>query len=140
MPKTNDFCEDILEYACNGVAPAWAGAGQLFVGWYESAPTTGGSQTDGETAYAGYARVAIDRTPGAKKWTLNKPTRTIVTAIDLFWPFSSSGPHTLKYCGVGTGATGAGRLLFYFSPQADLIINNLGRPELLAGAYSYSEA
>lgn len=81
----------------------------LYVSLHTSSPTVGGSQTTNEAAYGSYARVGVARTAGG--WTVTGSSVSPVANIT--WPTASGGSEVETFFGVGTAASGAGKLLYF---------------------------
>ena len=111
--KTNDAESDFLRYALLGETPAWDGNSNLYVSLHSSNPGEGGSQSTSETSYGGYARQPISRSDG---WNVSGGTASNANIIE--FPTVVSGNQTLRYLGIGTSSSGAGKLLWYgpFTP------------------------
>lgn len=116
MSKGNTFENDWLKLIFNGTAIANiadnAGTGpltSLYVGLHTADPGESGDQTTNETAYTGYARVAVDRTTGG--WTVTANSVSPVSAI-FFAECSASPGAPLTHWAIGTSPTGAGKLLY----------------------------
>lgn len=83
-------------------------AGVFYVSLHTADPGEAGTQSTSETAYTGYARVAVARTAGG--WTVvgNQVSNTAVIA---FGNATASPGAALTHFGVGTDASGAGNLV-----------------------------
>jgi len=124
MSKGNTFETDFLALIFNAtpIDPG-AGAGlaqdnadpatSLYVSLHTGDPGEAGDQSTSETAYTGYARVAVARTAGG--WTVSSPagvgTVNPVANID-FGECSALPGVAITHFGVGTGASGAGYLIY----------------------------
>ena len=119
MSKGNTFEADILalifnataiaNIAQNGVAPLT----DLHVSLHTADPTDAGSQTSSETAYTGYARIAVARTVGG--WTVSGTNPTVVSpAANIDFPECSAVPGAaITHFGIGVSAhPTAGKLLY----------------------------
>lgn len=95
---------------------------QYYISLHTSNPGEGGSQNTGETAYTGYARIAVARTSGG--WTVSGDTATNVADIE-FGLCTASPGSDLTYVGIGTDVSGAGTLLFS-DPLTSSVIMQIG--------------
>jgi hypothetical protein len=95
------------------VQNAGAPATNLYVGLHNGAPGNAGSQTTNETAYTGYARVAVARTSGG--WTVTQGSGTtfssVVNAAAINFGACTAGSDTLTHFSIGLASSGAGTLL-----------------------------
>jgi len=82
--------------------------GALYISLHAADPGEEGAQNTHETDYGNYARVAVPRT--ASGWTIIdnafKNTGTVQ------FPACTAGESTLTHVGIGTAASGAGKLLW----------------------------
>ena len=118
MSKTNTFENDLLLLVFNntditliGDAAGLqnsAGAGSLYVSLHTADPGEAGSQTTNETAYTNYTRVAVARSGSG--WTVSGNQVSNAAAI----AFAACGVTgaTITHFGIGTDASGAGKLLY----------------------------
>src|ERR1700741_2493971 len=114
MSKTNTFENDILSLFFNGDAitglarDAASPLTDLYVSLHTDDPGEGGNQTTNEVTYTSYARVAVARNSGGWVVTGNsvKPNATIT------FPAGTGGSGIATHFGVGTDASGAGKLLY----------------------------
>ena len=112
-------------------------AGSLYVSLHTADPGESGAQNTSEASYTGYARVAVARS--AAGWTVSgnivRPTNEIVFGV----PTGGSG--TFPYWGVGTAASGAGKLLYHppiISPAGGHVLV-LGQAPRMTTATSITE-
>lgn len=114
-----------------GLLPSSA-AGNLYVGLHSSSPGEAGTQSAGETAYAGYARVAVPRSSAG--WTVTGNVASNAAALD--FPASTDGgsPPPATHFSIGTAATGAGMLLFHGPLSPQIPVNAGVTPGFAAGA------
>lgn len=123
--KVTAFEEDMLKLIFQNVAVPNIGdvtglrgstvAGSLYLSLHTASPGSAGDQTTNECTLPGYARMAIARASGAGGFTLTGLSKIAQTDVDPAFAQTTSGEQTLSYMGVGTAASGAGRLL-YFGP------------------------
>ncbi len=102
---------------------ASAAAGSLEVSLHTSDPGEAGDQTTNETAYTGYARVAVGRTGTA--WGVTGGTGSNVAAVT-FPQCTGGSPSTITHFGIGSAHTSTGYLFLsgaISSPVAGLVVN-----------------
>lgn len=92
-----------------GLQPAGA-AGNLYISLHTADPGIAGDQTTSETAYTGYARVAVPRTGAG--WTI--VNGNVVNAAVITFPLCTGGSSTIAFWGIGTDGTLAGKLLYSY--------------------------
>lgn len=116
MSKGDTFENDLLKLIFNATAianiadnAATSPLTQLFVSLHTADPGEAGSQTTSETAYTGYARIAINRTSGGFTVTANSVSP--VANID-FGECTASPGGAITHFAVGTATSGAGKLLY----------------------------
>lgn len=98
----------------------------LYVSLHTADPSEAGSQTTSETAYTGYARIAVARTSGG--WTVTANSVSPVANID-FGECTASPGAALTHFAVGTAASGAGKLLYSgtLSPNITMAVGVIPR-------------
>jgi hypothetical protein len=84
-------------------------AGSLYVSLHTSDPGESGSQTTNETAYTGYARVALARSSGG--FTVTTNSVSLAANVD-FGECTASAGSPITHFGIGTASSGAGKLLY----------------------------
>lgn len=116
MSKGNTFENDWLKLIFNATAianiadnAASSPLTNLQVSLHTADPGETGDQTTNETAYTGYARIAVARTTGG--WTVTNNSVSPVAHID-FGECTASPGATLTHWAVGTAASGAGKMLY----------------------------
>lgn len=116
MSKGNTFENDWLKLVFQATAianladdAASAPLTNLYVSLHTADPGEAGDQTTNETAYTGYARVAVARSAGG--WTVTGHSVSPAAAID-FGACSASPGGAITHFAVGTAASGAGKLLY----------------------------
>jgi hypothetical protein len=114
--KGDTFENDFLKLVFNATAianiadnAASAPLTNLYVSLHTGDPGEAGSQTASETAYTGYARVAVARTSGG--WTVTAASVSPVANID-FGECTASPGGAITYAAVGTDSSGAGKILY----------------------------
>lgn len=81
----------------------------LYVSLHTADPGDAGNQTTNETAYTGYARVAVARSGSG--WTVTGNSVSPAANID-FGECTASPGAAITHFGVGTASSGAGKLLY----------------------------
>lgn len=116
MSKGNTFENDLLKLIFNATTindlaenDTTSPATNLYVSLHTSDPGEAGDQTTNETAYTGYARVAVARTSGG--WTVTANSVSPVANID-FGECTASAGGAITHFAVGTNSSGAGKLLY----------------------------
>lgn len=118
MSKSNVWESGLLHLVFNNDAFADLGdagglrgsatAGSLYISLHSADPTEGGDQTSSEITYGAYARVAVGRTAG--NWNVSNNSVSPVNHIE--FPQCTSGTATVTHVGIGTSASGTGKLLY----------------------------
>jgi len=128
VSKTNAFETDVAALIFQGQAipgladnAAISPLTSLYLSLHTADPGEAGDQTTSEATYGGYARIAVSRSSaGFALFTAASTSSTFGCAVyvrpDLLWPTCVSGSATVTYIGVGTDATGAGKLLYRCQP------------------------
>lgn len=116
MSKGNTFENDWMKLIFNATAianiadnAASSPLTNLYVGLHTADPGEAGDQTTSETAYTGYARVAVARTSGG--WAVTANSVSPVANID-FGECTASPGAALTHFAIGTASSGAGKLLY----------------------------
>jgi hypothetical protein len=124
VSKTNAFETDVAALIFHGTGipgladnAAASPLTNLYLSLHSADPGEAGDQTTSEVAYGGYARLAVSRSSaGFALFTAASTSSSFGCAVyvrpDLLWPTCISGSATVTYIGVGTDATGAGKLLY----------------------------
>jgi len=118
MSKSNSLENDFLLLLFNNTNAALVGdatglrgsvaAGSLFISLHTADPGEAGTQATGEATYGSYARQAIARSVAGFTVVAN----AVSNAAAITFPAASSGSQTITHFGVGTDASGAGKLLY----------------------------
>ena len=82
-------------------------AGNLYVSLHTADPGEAGTQSTSEATYTGYARVAVARSSAG--WTITDANFTNAGTVQ--FPAATGGSSTVTHIGIGTAASGAGKLL-----------------------------
>ncbi len=116
MSKSNALENDILDLLFNATAIAdlaendtSSPATSLYVSLHTADPGEAGDQTTNETAYTPYARISVARTSGG--WVVTGNSISPFANID-FAECTASPGAAITHFGVGTGASGAGYLMY----------------------------
>lgn len=151
MSKSNAWESDLLKLVFQNIDSALIGdatglrgsttAGVLYLSLHTSDPSEGGFQTSNETSYTGYTRVSVVRSPSG--WTVSGTNPTQVTnAAQVNFPQCTDNvgaPHTLTYVGVGTSASGDGKLLYSGSLGSSLAVSQNITPSYAPGTLIITE-
>lgn len=115
MSATNTFENDILGIIFTATAianiaddAASSPLTSLYISLHTSDPGEAGAQNTGEASYTGYARVAVTRDTDG--WTVSNGVATNDAEI-AFGQCSASPGNAITHVGIGTSASGAGKLL-----------------------------
>lgn len=98
----------------------------LYLSLYTSDPGEAGDQTTNECAYTSYARVAVARSSSG--WDVSGAVASL-HALTSF-PQATGGSETATYFGVGTDATGTGKLLVSGAISPSIAISAGVTPQL----------
>lgn len=119
MSKSNSWENDLLLLLFNNTNAANIGdatglrgsttAGSLYVSLHTADPGEAGDQTTNETAYTGYARVALARSSGGFTVTANSVSPA--ANVD-FGECTASAGSPITHFGIGTASSGIGKLLY----------------------------
>ena len=116
MSKGNTFESDLLALIFNATAianiadnAATSPLTNLYVSLHTADPGEAGSLTTSETAYTGYARVAVARTSGG--WTVASGSVSPNANID-FGQCTASPGAAITHAAVGTASSGTGKVLY----------------------------
>jgi hypothetical protein len=115
--KTDVFENDLLKLMFNATAIANVAdnaASSPITTWYLSLHTSdptdaaASGQSTNETTYTGYARIGLARTSGA--WTVTGNSVSPVANVD--FGTCTAGTATITHVGVGSAASGTGKLFY----------------------------
>ena len=145
MSKSNTFENDLLQLIFNNVDIALIGdaagiqnsaaAGSLYVSLHTADPGEAGDQTTNEAAYTSYARVAVARSGAG--WTVSGAAVSNFALVQ--FPQCTGGSETLQYVGIGTDASGAGKLLYSGALASPLSVSSGIQPQFAAGDIDVTE-
>lgn len=114
-------------------------AGDLFVSLHTADPGEAGDQSTSEVAYGSYARVSVSRSGG---WSVSGNVASNVAAVTFPTGTSGTVAQNATHFGVGTSATGAGKLLYkgqITAPVGGLFTGNGIQPVINAAGLTVSE-
>ena len=139
MSKSNTFENDLLLLIFNNTNISLVGdatglrgsaaAGSLYLSLHTADPGEAGDQTTSEIAYTSYARVPVARTTGG--FTVSGNAASLVAAID--FPAGTGGSGTATHVGIGTSASGAGKLLYKGALTPNIVCGAGITPRVNAG-------
>lgn len=100
-------------------------AGSYYVSLHTSSPGEAGTQATNEATYGSYARVSVARS--AAGWTISGNSVSPTNPID--FAESTGGSETITHVGIGTSASGTGKLILYgaISPAIAVTIGIIPR-------------
>lgn len=136
MSKTNTFENELLLHIFNNADITLIGdaagllqsatAGDLYVSLHTADPGEAGDQTTNETAYTGYARIAVPR--NGSNWNVAANVVNPVNDLD-FGECTAAPGAALTHFGVGASSSGAGKLLYKgtLSPNIAMAIGVIPR-------------
>lgn len=143
MPKSTLTCNAVLALIFN--ATTWnliaendstSPATNLYLSLHTADPGVGNDQTTNETAYTNYLRIAVARTTGG--WDVPASGATANAALAQFAQCGVTGA-TLTHVAIGTGASGAGTVLYAGALSSSLAVANGIQPQFAAGALDVTE-
>jgi hypothetical protein len=149
MSKSNTFENELLNLILNnigianigdatGIRPSSAN-GNLYVSLHTADPGEAGTQTTSETAYTGYARVAVARNPSSPEWDVSGDG--VATNINLIaFPACTGGSSTVTHGAIGVSSSGAGKILYKGALAASLAVSSGITPEIDPGDLAVTEA
>ena|SRR5687768_15770341 len=116
MSKSNTFENDLLKLIFNGTPitgladnAATSPLTSLYISLHTADPGETGDQTTSETAYTGYARMALARTAGG--WTVTGNSVSPTAAVE-FGECSAAPGGQITHAAIGTDSTGVGKILY----------------------------
>ena len=110
-----------------------ATAGSLYVSLHTADPGEAGTQSTSETAYTGYARLAVARSGAG--WTVSGNSASNA-AILTFGTCTASPGGNITHFGIGSDASGAGNLFFSGALSAAYTPAVSNAPTVAIGAIS----
>lgn len=138
MSKGNTFENDLLKLIFNATAianiadnAAGSPLTDLYVSLHTADPGEAGSQTTSETAYIGYARVAVARTAGG--WTVTG--NSVSPVADVTFGICTASPGAdITHGAVGTNSSGAGKVLYKGALNVAIVMAVGVTPKVGAGS------
>ena len=119
MSKADGYELDLLKLLFNATAianvadnAATAPLTNLYVSLHTADPGEAGSQLTSETAYTGYARVAVLRTTGGWTCSGTTPAQAVPVANIDFASCTAAPGAAITFFGIGSLATTAGKLFY----------------------------
>lgn len=145
MAKSDTFEQEMLDHIFLNADIALIGdaaglqnsatAGSLYVSLHTADPGEAGNQQTNEATYGAYARVAVARSGSG--WSRTGSTMSNVAQI--LFPEATSGSNTITHFGIGTDASGTGKLLYHGALTASLAVSTGIQPKFEAGELDISE-
>lgn len=133
MSFGNTFENDLLALIFNatGIANIADNAGSspltnLYVSLHTADPGEAGNQETSECAYTSYARVAVARSGSG--WTISG--NAVSPASNIEFPAATGGTETATHVGIGTAASGTGKLLVSGALTPNISISNGTTPRV----------
>lgn len=137
MSATNSFEASVLGliFTASAIANIADNAGSspatnLYISLHTASPGEAGDQTTNETAYTGYARVAVARTTGG--WTVTNGS--CVNDAEIAFSICTAAPGSaITHVGVGLSSSGAGTLLLWAALDSSVTMQVGTTPIFSAG-------
>lgn len=139
MSKSNAWETDLLNMVFNNTPAALIGdatglrgssaAGSLYLSLHTADPGEAGTQSTSEVTYTSYARVAVARTSGGFTISGN----AVSLAANAVFPAGTGGSGTAAFFGIGTDATGTGKLLYKGAISPTIVTGSGVTPQINAG-------
>lgn len=107
MSLSNTAENDVVGLLFNATALNAAYTGNLYVSLHTADPGEAGTQSTSEAAYTSYARATVARTSGGFTVSGNVASNTAIISF----PEATGGTAAITHVGIGTSASGAGRLI-----------------------------
>ena len=139
MSKSNTWENDLLLLVFNNTGASLIGdatglrgsttAGSLHLSLHTADPGEAGTQTTNEIGYTSYVRKAVARSGSGFTVTGN----SVVLAADQDFVPGTGGSGTATHFGVGTDASGTGKLLYKGAITPNIVCGNGVTPRLTTG-------
>jgi len=139
MSKSNAFTTDLLRLIFTNIDATGIGdagglrgsatAGSLYISLHTADPGKVGTQATSEAAYTGYARKALARSAGS--FTVSGSAVNLAAALD--FDACTAGAATVTHFGIGTAASGAGKLLYSGTLTPSISVSNGVTPRMTTG-------
>lgn len=108
MSATNTFENEVADFVFNATAIAsLSGVTQFYISLHTADPGEAGSQSTNETAYTGYARVAVARSSSGLTVSGNAATNTAQLS---YGKCTASPGGNITHVGLGDSSSGTGTL------------------------------
>jgi len=130
MSKSDTWENDLLKLVFNNVGASLIGdatgllpagtTGNLYLSLHTADPGDAGTQATSETAYTGYARLGVARSSAGFTVSANAVN---LTANADFGQCTAAPGGTLTHFGIGTSASGAGKLLYSGTLSPNIVMN-----------------
>lgn len=150
MSKSNTWENGLLLLVFNNVSFAGLGDaggilqsvldGDLQLSLHIASLGEAGDQATNEVTYPGYLRAAVPRTVAG--WTvtgIGEDIQTATNAADVDFPAATGGNQIATHIGIGTAASGPGKLLYSAEMDSPLTIISLVKPRFPAGDIDLTE-
>lgn len=136
--KTDVFENDLLKLIFNGTAianladnAASSPLSNLYLSLHTQDPTDAAAgQSTYEANYTGYARVALARTSAG--WTVTGNSVSPTANVD--FPTCTAGTNNITHVGIGTAASGTGKLLYAGAVTPTIAVTTTITPTLTAAS------
>jgi hypothetical protein len=136
MSKGNTFENDLVKLIFNATAianiadnAATSPLTNLYLSLHTADPGETGDQTTSEATYTSYARVAVARSGSG--FTISNNQVTLAANTD--FPAATGGTNTITHFGIGTAASGAGKLLYKGGLTPSISVSNGVTPRINSG-------
>lgn len=146
MSKSDQWENDLLKLVFNNVGTSLIGdatgilpsgtTGSLYLSLHTADPGEAGNQSTNETAYTGYARYAVARTSAGFNVVANSVN--LVANAD-FGACTATPGAAIGYFGIGTAASGAGKLLYSGTLSPTITMANGVIPRITTAANLVTE-
>jgi hypothetical protein len=145
MSKSNVFENELLLTLFNNANMALVGdatglrgssaAGSLYLSLHTADPGEVGTQATSEVAYTSYARVGVTRDGAGFTVTAN----AVALTANQDFPEGTGGSGTAAFWGIGTSASGAGKLLYKGALTPSIVCGTGVIPRIKSGTAIVTE-
>lgn len=123
MPWTNTGANDVLKILLNAVSLDAAYDGDLYVSAHTSSPGASGTQSTNEISYTGYSRFNLKRDSDDDGDGFDITSNAAENEVTIDWGAYSAGTGgTITHWGLGTEASGTGRLICWGTVSPSLVV------------------
>lgn len=136
MSKGDTFENDLVKLIFQGTAianladnAASSPLTNLYLSLHTADPGEAGSQTTSEATYTSYARVAVARSGSG--FTVS--TNAVTLAANTDFPAATGGTNTITHFGIGTAASGTGKLLYKGALSPSISVSSGVTPRINSG-------